>query len=162
MAKWLAAYWPNLELDVVEMDPSVCESGGKLFDYTAPPTHHVSVQDARTFLTSTSAHYDLIWVDVFARHLIPFHVTTQNSMRNSDTFESTGVIAVNLASSNADLDMRRAEAIVATLKTSFPVVKAFNVAGPSWLNTRPGSVNVIFFAGAPVSKMQDPNNFAKP
>ena len=160
LAKWLAAYWPNLELDVVEMDPSVVKAAEDYFDYTAPPTHHVSVQDARTFLTSTSVHYDLIWVDVFARHLIPFHLTTQEFYEELRAHLSpAGVIAVNLASSDADLDVRRAEAIVATLKTSFPVVKAFNVAGPSWLNTRSGSVNVIFFAGAPVSKMHDPKQF---
>ena len=28
------------------------------------------------FLRDTKATYDIIWVDAFARHLIPFHLTT--------------------------------------------------------------------------------------
>ena len=160
LAKWLGQYWTDLELDVVEMDPSVVKAAEDFFDYTPLPTHHVYVQDARTFLAETSAQYDLIWVDVFARHLIPFHLTTQEFYAELRAhLRPGGVVAVNLASSNAGPDMRRAEAIGTTLKTAFPHVKAYSVAGPSWLTTSVGSVNVIFFAGDPVSKMNDTKQF---
>lgn len=160
LAKWLAQYWPDLELDVVEMDPSVVRAAEDYFDYKPHPTHHVFVQDARTFLAAQSVQYDLIWVDVFARHLIPFHLATREFYEELRVHLSPdGVVAVNLASSNAGPDLRRAEAIVTTLKTVFPVVNAFNVGGPPWLKTRSGSVNVIFFAGEPVSKMHDTKHF---
>ncbi|RMH05480.1 MAG: spermine synthase, partial [Nitrospirae bacterium] len=77
LAKWLARYWPELELDVVEMDPSVVKAATRFFAYRPPPNHHIYEQDARVFLQTTGQRYDIIWVDVFARHLIPFHLTTR-------------------------------------------------------------------------------------
>ena len=160
LAKWLAEFWPKLELDVVEMDPSVVKAAEAYFDYKAPSTHHVYVQDARTFLSTTSEQYDLIWVDVFARHLIPFHLTTQEFYRELEShLTPSGVVAVNLASSDAPPDVRRAQAIVTTMNASFPEIKAFNVPGPSWLRTASGSVNTIFFAGPGVIKMRDRESF---
>ena len=156
LAKWLAQAWPDLELDVVEMDPSVVMAAEKFFEYQPPPNHHVFVQDARTFLNSTPIQYDIIWVDVFARHLIPFHVVTQEFFAELRAHLTTdGVVAVNLASSDVPTDVRRAEAVLTTMKTSFPNVETYSVAGPTWLTTSSGSVNLIFFAGSPVARMRD-------
>ena len=57
------------------------------------------------------------------------------------------MVAVNLASSDSDLDRIRAEAVVSTMKTSFPHVESYSIPAPSWLRTKPGSANLIFFAG---------------
>ncbi|RMH06005.1 MAG: hypothetical protein D6704_08165, partial [Nitrospirae bacterium] len=127
--------------------PSVVKAATRFFAYRPPPNHHVYEQDARVFLQTTGQRYDIIWVDVFARHLIPFHLTTREffaELRNHLT--PHGVVAVNLASSNAKMDQLRAEAIRSTMKTAFPLVEVFGVAGPSWLKTKPGAVNLIFFA----------------
>ena len=156
LAKWLEKYWPDLELDVVEMDPSVVEAAEKFFEYTAPANHHVYVQDARTFLRSTPNVYDIVWVDVFARHLIPFHVTTKEFFHELRSHLTTGgVVAVNLASSDAPMDVRRARAVFASMQTSFPNIEIYSVAGPKWLSTSSGSVNLIFFSGSGVSQMRD-------
>lgn len=149
LAKWLARYWPTLELDVVEMDPSVVTAAEEYFDYHPPAHHHVFVQDARTFLRETPHRYDIVWMDAFARHLIPFHLTTQEFFAElRGKMDQHGVVAVNLASSDHPKDQKRAEAIVTTLKTGFPYVESFSVKGPSWLPTKEGSANVIFFAKA--------------
>ena len=162
LAKWLARHWPDLEVDVVEMDPSVVEAAARFFDYTPSQHHRVYVQDARRFLQGTSERYDVIWVDVFARHLIPFHLTTQEFFAELRShLEPKGVIAVNLASSDAELDRTRAEAVVATMKTSFPHVESFSVKGPSWLPTKSGSANIIFFAGQDPITMRSPSFTAK-
>ena len=63
LAKWLAHRWPELELDVVEFDPTVVRMAEEYFSYQPPPQHHVHVRDARVFLNSTERTYDLIWVD---------------------------------------------------------------------------------------------------
>ncbi len=76
-AKWLAQYWPDLELDVVEFDPVVVRMAEDYFSYRPPSRHHVYVRDARAYLNGTTETYDLVWVDAFARHLVPFHLTTQ-------------------------------------------------------------------------------------
>ncbi|MGB0910429.1 MAG: fused MFS/spermidine synthase [Nitrospirales bacterium] len=158
LAKWLAQYWPDLEMDVVEMDPSVVHAAEEYFEYTPPANHHVFVQDARTFLGATPNQYDIVWVDVFARHLIPFHVTTEEffaELRSHMT--SDGVMAVNLASSDAATDIRRARAVYASMQTSFPNIEIFSVAGPKWLSTSSGSVNLIFFSGTRIPEMHDPS-----
>ena len=157
LAKWLAEHWPSLELDVVEMEPSVVMVAEQYFDYTAPENHHVIVQDARTFLRNNPTRYDVVWVDVFARHLIPFHVTTQEFFEElRDHVNPDGAIAVNLASSDSPANVRRAEAIFTTMGLAFENVTTYGVAGPDWLKTKKGSVNLIFFAGKPVENMKSP------
>lgn len=155
LAKWLARYWPELDLDVVEMDPAVVQAAERYFDYTPPPNHHVYVQDARTFLRSSQVKYDVVWVDAFARHLIPFHLTTKEffqELRKHVTPE--GAVAVNLASSDAPANVKRAQAIESTMQLAFPEMAAYAVAGPEWLKIKKGSVNIIFFGGSPVATMK--------
>lgn len=155
LAKWLAEKWPELELDVVEMDPVVVEAAEKYFQYVPPENHHVFVEDARTFLRNSSYEYDVVWVDVFARHLIPFHVTTQEffeELRRHVT--PNGAVAVNLASSDAPANVRRAQAIRTTMGLIFPNIDAYGVPGPEWLRTKKGSVNLIFFASQSGPRMQ--------
>ena len=155
LAKWLAHHWPTLEVDVVEMDPSVVGAAEEFFEYRAPLNHHVYVQDARVFLANADARYDVIWVDVFARHQIPFHLTTTEFFAELRRhLNHAGVIAVNLASSDSDSDRIRAEAVVSTMKTSFPHVESYSIPAPPWLRTKQGSVNVIFFAGSRPFHMQ--------
>ncbi len=157
LAKWLAAYWPDLELDVVEMDPSVVNAAAQYFDYTPPANHHVVVQDARTFLRNNPTRYDVVWVDVFARHLIPFHVTTQEFFQELRAHVNPdGAIAVNLASSDAPANVRRAEAVFTTMGLEFDNITTYGVEGPDWLKIKEGSVNLIFFAGKPVETMRLP------
>ncbi len=157
LAKWLQKFWPQLHLDIVEMDPSVVKAAEEYFDYTPGKEHEVFVQDARVFLRHTEKQYDIIWVDVFARHQIPFHLTTKEffaELRNR--LSPQGVIAVNLAASDSELDRMRAEAVVSTMKTSFPYVETFSIPGPSWLRTKKGSANLIFFAASKPLNMRSP------
>ena len=139
------------------MDPSVVKAAEEYFDYTPGKEHEVFVQDARVFLRHTEKQYDIIWVDVFARHQIPFHLTTKEffaELRNR--LSPQGVIAVNLAASDSELDRMRAEAVVSTMKTSFPYVETFSIPGPSWLRTKKGSANLIFFAASKPLNMRSP------
>jgi SAM-dependent methyltransferase len=155
LAKWLARYWPELELDTVEVDPSVVQAAEQYFSYAPAKGHHVYVKDARMFLRRTTAIYDVIWVDVFARHLIPFHLTTQEFFKEVRArLHPDGVLAVNLASSGEGPDLIRAQAVVATLKTVFPVIQSYGVKGP-WKQLKQSKAeNLIFFAGSPVETMK--------
>jgi spermidine synthase len=155
LAKWLADRWPELEVDIVEVDPSVVRAAARYFGYNGAPRHHVYVRDARAFLRATAVRYDLIWLDVFARHLIPFHLTTQEFFRELRShLGPDGVLAVNLASSGEGPDRARAAAIVSTLRTVFPSLEAYAVQGP-W-RTKAGARNLIFFAGGAIAALKDP------
>lgn len=155
LAKWLAVRWPELELDVVEFDPVVVRMAEEYFAYQAPPQHHVHVRDARVFLNRTGRSYDLIWVDAFARHMIPFHLTTAEFFAELRAhLAPNGVLAVNLASSGEGGDLLRANAVVQTMRQSFPAVESFAVKGP-WKSVQTRSENLIFFAGAPVDPYRE-------
>jgi spermidine synthase len=157
--KWLARYWPELEVDVVEFDPVVVRMAEEYFSYRAPPQHHVYVRDARAFLNHTSATYDLIWADAFARHLVPFHLTTEEFFAQlRQHLAADGVLVVNLASSGSGGDLRRAQAVVETMKRSFPVIETFAVKGPWPATSR--AENLLFFAGPPIEQ-QEPQDFAE-
>ena len=41
------------------------------------------------------------------------------------------------------------------MRLAFPEVAVYAVAGPKWLKTKKGSVNLIFFGGAPVASMKE-------
>lgn len=157
LAKWLAARWAELDLTVVEVDPSVVRTAGRYFGYSPPAQHHVHVQDARAFLRRIDTRYDVIWLDVFARHLIPFHLTTREffaEVRSHLTVD--GVLVLNLPSSADDTDRVRVQAVLATLRTSFPRVESFGVQGP-WRTKRAGTENLVFFAGSPATAVDQPD-----
>ena len=152
LAKWLAARWPELELDVVEIDPSVVRMAEEYFAYRPPPQHHVHVRDARVFLNHTDRTYDFIWVDAFARHMIPFHLTTVEFFAELHAhLAPNGILAVNLASSGEGGDLLRANAVMQTMRQSFPHVESFAAKGP-WQSSRVRSENLIFFAGSPLEQ----------
>ena len=155
-AKWLARYWPELELDIVEVDPSVVRAAETYFDYRPPANHHVYVKDARTFLRGMDTRYDIIWLDVFARHLIPFHLTTREFFQLLQMhLKPEGVLVANLASTGEGPDHQRAEAVVATLRSVFPVIESFGVKGSLKTKTAE-SENLIFFAGPRADVMTRP------
>jgi spermidine synthase len=121
------------------------------FSYHAPPQHHVFVRDARAFLNHTETTYDLVWVDAFARHLVPFHLTTEeffSELRRH--LRPNGVLVVNLASSGTGGDLLRAEAVVETMKRSFPMIETYAVKGPWPSNSK--AENLLFFSGRPIEQ----------
>ena len=152
LAKWLAHRWPELELDIVEIDPAVVRMAEEYFSYRPPLQHHVHVRDARVFLNSTEHTYDLIWVDAFARQMIPFHLTTVEFFAELRAhLAPNGVLALNLASSGEGGDLLRANAVVQTMRRSFPNVESFAVKGP-WKSFQERSENLVFFAGSPLEE----------
>jgi spermidine synthase len=150
LAKWLARHWPALELDIVEFDPTVVRMAEEFFDYHPPANHHVSVKDGRAFLHGTDRTYDVMWIDAFARDMIPFHLTTVEFFSLVRThLNPDGVVAVNLASSGREGDLARAAAVVQTMKRAFPVLTTFAVEGP-WKTGMTQAKNLIFFGGRPI------------
>jgi hypothetical protein len=123
----------------------------EFFSYRPPLQHHVYVRDARVFLNETNRKYDFIWVDAFARHMIPFHLTTVEFFSElRGHLASGGVLVVNVASSGAGADLLRANAVVQTMRHTFPTIESYAVKGP-W-KTQSKAENLLFFAGDPVEQ----------
>jgi hypothetical protein len=84
--------------------------------------------------------------------MIPFHLTTVEFFAELRAhLAPNGILAVNLASSGEGGDLLRANAVVQTMRRSFPHVESFAVKGP-WKSAQSRSENLIFFAGAPLEQ----------
>jgi hypothetical protein len=84
--------------------------------------------------------------------MIPFHLTTAEFFAELRAhLAPNGILAVNLASSGEGGDLLRANAVVQTMRRSFPNVESFAVKGP-WNSPQMRSENLIFFAGAPLER----------
>lgn len=73
--------YPNVTIDVVEIDPTVVEVAHSFF--LVPRTHSrldISVMDGRQFLES-SGIYDLIVLDAYSYTYVPFHLMTDEFMQ---------------------------------------------------------------------------------
>lgn len=69
-------------------------------------------------------------------------------------------MVVNLASSGEGPDRERAQAVITTMRTVFPAIESFGVA-PPWKTEQARAENLLFFAGAPVAQMREPEFSSK-
>ncbi len=79
--KYALAHYPDLQVDVVELDPGMIALARSHFALPEDPRLRVIEADARTFLQRTEDRYDVILCDVFNSHYaIPFHLVTVEAM----------------------------------------------------------------------------------
>ncbi len=70
----------DLEVDGVEIDPAVVETGRKHFDLESDSNRNlrITVADGRAFLKAVDRTYDIIFVDAYSQQIyIPFYMTTR-------------------------------------------------------------------------------------
>ena len=84
-ARALGVYYPNAEIDGVELDPAVTRVGRRYFGLDDNPRLTVHDADARPFLRSTDEQYDLIVVDAYHQPYVPFYLATASSSGSSAT-----------------------------------------------------------------------------
>jgi hypothetical protein len=84
--------------------------------------------------------------------MIPFHLTTVEFFAELRAhLAPNGVLALNLASSGEGGDLSRADAVMQTMRQSFPNIESFAVKGP-WQSAQTRSANLVFFAGEPIGQ----------
>jgi len=70
--------FPRARVDVVEIDPAVIEVGRRYFRVDQYPRMHPVADDARRFLRSSPARYDLIFGDAYSGvRCVPAHLVTR-------------------------------------------------------------------------------------
>jgi len=75
--KYFMQYYPNVSVDVVEIDPQVVEVARKYFFLdTSNPKIKIHTEDARKFLFNYEGKYDIIILDAFSKDYVPFHLMT--------------------------------------------------------------------------------------
>jgi predicted membrane-bound spermidine synthase len=114
-------YFPDTRVDAVEIDGKLTEIGRKWFDLTGPNLHTYTA-DARPFLRSSDARYDLIVVDAYRQPYIPFYLTTREFFALCREHLSPGGMVVVNVGHPEDSD-KLEQVLGATMNAVFPVVK---------------------------------------
>jgi spermidine synthase len=120
-ARGLAAVYPGVHIDGVELDPALTALGREYMAMDSIPGLHVITADGRTFLQTTSNRYDLIVVDAYRQAYIPFQLVTQEFFTLvREHLQPGGAVALNVA--RVPDDDRLSRAVSGTLATVFPSV----------------------------------------
>lgn len=95
--KFLARHYPDIRLDIVEIDPDVIQVAGRFFSFQPTGAMKIYAMDGRLFLAQTSEKYDVILLDAYSSDTIPFHLTTVEFFRLvAGHLNPGGMIAANL------------------------------------------------------------------
>jgi spermidine synthase len=120
-ARALGVYYPEARVDGVELDPAVSRVGRRYFGMEDNPELRVHDADARPFLRSTDARFDLIVVDAYHQPYVPFYLATREFFALvRDRLAPDGIVALNVAT--VPDDDRLVRAIGSTLAAELPQV----------------------------------------
>ena len=120
-ARALGVYYPHAAVDGVELDPAVTRVGRRSFGLGDNPRLRVHTADARPYLRSTDARYDLIVVDAYRQPYVPFYLATREFFHLvRDHLTPGGIVVLNVAA--VPDDKRLVEDVGGTLATEFPQV----------------------------------------
>jgi spermidine synthase len=139
--------FPQLKLQVVELDPEVVKAAYRWFELPRDPRLTVAVDDGRRWLSRHDARWDVIVIDAFYADSIPFHLATQEFLQIvRERLAPGGVVVVNIIGALAGDSSRLLRSITKTYRSVFPTVllyPVFTTAG----DTNPTYVgNVILVA----------------
>ncbi len=97
--KQFLEYYPDITVDVVEIDPDVVQAARKYFEVPDDPRLGVHVADGRAFMVR-AGKYDLIVLDAYSKTYVPFHLMTLEFFQVlSEHLNPDGVVVSNLISS---------------------------------------------------------------
>ena len=124
VARSYARYWPDVDIDGVEIDPAVSSAGRKYLGMGDNPRLRVHDADARPFLRRTDERYDVIIVDAYHQPYVPFYLATREFFRLArERLAPGGLIALNVATVPGDRGLERA--LAGTLAAEFPEVRVW-------------------------------------
>jgi spermidine synthase len=123
--------FPQLQLQVAELDPVVVDVAYKYFELPRSPRLSVEVEDARRFLVTDERKWDLIAIDTFYSDSIPFHLTTLEFMDLvRRRLAPGGVVVTNVIGSIRGSSSQLFRSLYKTYATEFPTVLVHPVALP--------------------------------
>src|SRR5918999_2340511 len=125
-ARALGVYYPEAEIDGVELDPAVSRVGKRYFGLEDNPQLTVHDADARPFLRRTRQRYDLIVADAYHQPYVPFYLATREFFRLArERLPPGGIVALNVAT--VPDDRRLVDELAGTLAAVFPEVRVWPV-----------------------------------
>ena len=113
-------YFPQTEVDGVEIDAKLTELGERYFDLENPNLQ-VFHEDARPWLEDSDGDYDVIMVDAYRQPYIPFYLATEEFFELvRDRLAPGGVVIVNAGHPEGNDDLEKV--LGATMAEVFPTV----------------------------------------
>jgi spermidine synthase len=114
-------YFPETQVDGVEIDPELEEVGRRFFDMGSNPNLTVFNEDARPWLRRSEGGYDVIMVDAYRQPYIPFYLATAEFFELvRDRLAPGGVVIVNAGHPEDSDDLEKV--LGRTLAEVFPTV----------------------------------------
>ncbi len=139
--------FPDLRIDVVEIDPEVVRVAAQYFELRQDDRLRVTVGDGRLFFLQTDRTYDLVFLDAYNNtDAVPFHLVTQEYYREIKArLKPDGAVAVNLISAVVGPKSKLFRSVYKTLAATFAEVYVIPVR---WYGNEipSGQTNVIVVA----------------
>ncbi len=134
ISTYLGRAMPEVQIDVVELDPGVIAAGRKYFGLGETDKVHFIEADGRVYLNRSKDLYDLILLDAYRELGVPFHLLTREFYALvKQRLAPGGAVASNIAG-NTKLYL----STLATLRTVFSTVDVY----PEW-NDANGAQSII-------------------
>jgi spermidine synthase len=123
--------FPQLELEVVELDPVVRDVAYRYFALPRSPRLRVSVEDGRRYLQRNSRRWDAIMIDAYFSDALPFHLTTVEFLELvRSRLNPGGVVVSNVIGSVAGEGSKLFRSMYKTYRVVFPTVTVHPVNEP--------------------------------
>lgn len=136
-ATYLVRSFPELKMDVAELDPEVIRLAKKYFGAQESDRLKIHAQDGRIFLTRSRATYDAVFLDAYRGPFVPFHLLTQEYFELiKKRLNPGGVVAQNVEPSTMVLD-----SAIKTIGSVFRNVETYEASG---------NVVIVAYDGEPI------------
>ncbi len=115
--------FPELRLQVAELDPEVVNVAYRFFALPRDPRLAVEVEDGRRYLQRNERRFDVIVLDAYYADSIPFHLATQEFLRLvRDRLNPGGVVVANVIGALEGPDSKLFRSFYRTYRSVFPSV----------------------------------------
>jgi spermidine synthase len=140
LPRTLAKLLPGVDIDVVEIDPSVVSVARQFFGFKPDEHQHVFEEDGRAYvrrMLRTDKRYALIMLDAYDNQYIPEHLLTQEFLAQVRALLApNGIVAANTFSSsrlysNESVTYRAVFGVFYNLKSANRVILASNAPLPT-------------------------------
>lgn len=136
-ASYLVESFPQLSLEIAELDPEVIRLAKKYFGVKESERLKISAQDGRIFLTRSKASYDAVFLDAYRGPFVPFHLLTREYFEIiKKHLRPGGVVAQNVEPTTMVLD-----SAIRTIGAVFKNVDTYEAGG---------NVVIIAYDGEPI------------
>ncbi len=98
--QFLRRHFPELAIDVVELDPAVVQVAKSYFGFRPDDKMQVFVGDGRKFIEKSQPVYDVIYLDAYSADSVPYSLTTSEFLEaTKKALTPDGVVVGNVWSS---------------------------------------------------------------